>query len=491
MLKSWFSNRQRYEKSQKGQVIILAAAAIIGIIAIVGLVIDGGMMFIQDGRLRRAIDAAAISAALQYRADANADQMKAEAKQFLIANGINDPSVTITICNHSYGAFDPVNLISPGVSVCVSSTGQPVKLVYVAASEQVDLAFLPVIGINHVTISSNATSQAASVDVVLVLDRSESMTFQANFHDPMRDPYYCNGILSPEGNAGDCEPFNTIKNDAIYFVQKLYGGFDRVSIVTFDKHAHVNMPLAYDLSAVENEIRNLSVVYGYDLDTGDNFSSANVGNICWTGNPCRFYSGSPSDSSTYVYFGCPEMQGGGTVGDCTTTNIGEGLFQGVNQFKSPSAVGGTRDDAIWVIIMLTDGGVNSAYDVNTGNPLCPGGPDDTNAPFTPNYWWHSSPGCRPSDVLPTDPRHSFSSDIADYTPYDYALDAADYINATKKIYTFTIGVGPDVSGNASATALLNYVATQGRGNSYILPDVNGLHQIFLDIANNIATKLSQ
>jgi hypothetical protein len=390
--------------------------------------------------------------------------------------------VVIKICDYSLPADDPSNLISPGNSICTSPL--PRKLVYVGATTTVHLAFLPVIGINTATISSSATSEAASVDVALVIDRSESMTYVRPFGNPLRDPYFCNGQTSPEGNSGDCEPYNTIKNAAVYFVSKLYPGFDRVAIVTFDKHAHTNLPLTYDQSTVIGKLRDLSVYYADNTDNGDSFDAANVGNICWDGNPCRLYSG-----SNYITLGCPEMQGGGTLGNCGSTNIGEGLAVGVNQFISASAEGGERDDAVWVIILLTDGEPNAAYNSSTGDPFCPGGPDGPDG--TPNYWWHSSPGCRPANDLPTDPRHNVSTDPTNYTPYDFALDEADYIHVSEKIFVFTIGEGPTVTGSDSAKALLKYIANQGRGSDYITPDANGLHKIFVDIANNIATKLAK
>lgn len=41
---------------ERGQVLVLVAGAAIGIIAIIGLSIDVGLMFIGNARLRRAVD---------------------------------------------------------------------------------------------------------------------------------------------------------------------------------------------------------------------------------------------------------------------------------------------------------------------------------------------------------------------------------------------------------------------------------------------------
>lgn len=56
-----------FRKSERGQAIILIALAAVGLIAMVGLMVDGGILLIEYGRLKRALDAASLSAALQYR----------------------------------------------------------------------------------------------------------------------------------------------------------------------------------------------------------------------------------------------------------------------------------------------------------------------------------------------------------------------------------------------------------------------------------------
>ena len=55
------------KKSERGQAIILIAFAIVGLVAIVGLMTDGGMTLIEYARLKRGIDSASIAAASQFR----------------------------------------------------------------------------------------------------------------------------------------------------------------------------------------------------------------------------------------------------------------------------------------------------------------------------------------------------------------------------------------------------------------------------------------
>ena len=62
----------------------------------------------------------------------------------------------------------------------------PRKLVRVRSKATIGLAFLPVLGIKSVPITAEATSETASLDLVLVIDTSESMTFDAPL--PTEDP---------------------------------------------------------------------------------------------------------------------------------------------------------------------------------------------------------------------------------------------------------------------------------------------------------------
>ncbi len=499
--------KQNTSRRQKGQVLILAAVAIVGIIAAIGLAIDGGMMFISDGRLRRAVDASAIAAALHYRQHATIEEMTREAQEFLVANGVQDPGVIIRICDTTLDRLDPANLMPDGNSIC-GPTGYR-KLVYVFATASVRLAFLPVIpGFpDHVTINASAISEAASVDVVLALDRSESMTFNRPGDDPQkrRDPSECNKLTSPQGYIGDCEPFNTVKKNAIYFVNQLYFPYDRVAIITFDKHAHVIQALTNNKGTILSKLSQLTV---YQAEADDGYDGIHVtwpGNQCfdddpytWLGNPCREYTSNPATGGNFEWFGCTQaVLGTGSYAECGTTNIGEALYYAGSEFTDADAVGGSRASALWVVILLTDGEPTAGYSI-----------DDIihhHTPYTahcPSDYWTAAPICRPPGKTPdsaTYPRWSLDTSKANYNvspvngydAYDLALDQADFVGVDQHAIMFSIGLGDSVVSSTPAKKLLKYAADQGNGRSYITPDANELHQIFLDIANNIATRLEK
>jgi len=114
------------------------------------------------------------------------------------------------------------------------------KLVRVTSDLNVPMSFLNLIGLRTISISANSIGEAASLDVVLVIDISESMVWDAPGGDPMRDPHACN-TADPGGSdgfKGECQPFEEVKRSAISFVNRILNkepGLeeDRLQIVTF------------------------------------------------------------------------------------------------------------------------------------------------------------------------------------------------------------------------------------------------------------------
>ena len=81
--------------SENGQVLIIMAFAITALIAFIGLVVDLGLVYIGHSQLRKAVDAAALAASLQYRKNYVLSDLVTSATEFLTLNGINDPSATV------------------------------------------------------------------------------------------------------------------------------------------------------------------------------------------------------------------------------------------------------------------------------------------------------------------------------------------------------------------------------------------------------------
>ncbi len=70
----------------RGQAIILVALAFVGVIAMVGLAMDGSVLLINYATLKRSVDAASVAAAQQFRKNYNPDDMTNAVSEFLELN---------------------------------------------------------------------------------------------------------------------------------------------------------------------------------------------------------------------------------------------------------------------------------------------------------------------------------------------------------------------------------------------------------------------
>ena len=468
-------------------------------------------MFIENARLRRAVNSAALAAALQFREGYVVEELDASATEFLRLNGINDPNALVLLCiapapdpitdPYLFSHYDP--------ALC---TNPPRKLVHVVATGAVHLAFLPVIGLDQVPIAANATSETASVDVVLLIDQSDSMTYTApqTPYDPMRDPSVCNDSSNPDFNpldpnfdandsyvssyTGYCRPFDEVKKAAVSFVEQLYFPYDRVAVVTLDKVAApiqiagVN-GFSNNKDDIINAIKQLTVYPGEGVYPN--------------GLPSRFYDPVTGD---YLGLGCPQADPAlqATYPDypnpapCTTTNIGEGLNTAGTMFNIDTPQSPKREQALWVVILLTDGVANAGYTVN----------DHITTYFCPEGTWNYSnvpPKCN-DGISTTHHPYEPSNANSQYDAEDYAYDAAEFVAHDQSSLLFTIGLGPQVRVESSVDhtrlgeLFLQYAADHAcdPGNLTTIcpgtytwsPNGAALREVFRKIAENIATRLS-
>jgi len=492
---------------EHGQVLVIVAFAIVGLVAIIGLALDVGTMFIQYARLRRAVDSAALAAALQIREGYDPANLAPAAEDFLNLNGIQTTAVSVEYCHLDTNL--PADL-------CPTP---PRKLVRVTAAANAQLNFLAVIGINSVPIAATATSETASIDMVLVIDRSESMTYDFAVGQTdgsgrqMRDPSVCNAVDSPHfytdsGGVnhfytGDCLPFDTVKDSAIKFVNKfMFEPYDRVAVISFAKDAKYNLDFSNDKDTVLEEIANLTVYEG-DESIGDHSGASAIYPI---GNPSRYYD---TVSGNYLGLNCPFAFLPAVPADannpsyCTTTNLGGGLLDAGTEFSGGSTgTGIVRQNALWVVVLLTDGVANAGYGGNPQAYYCPGPTVDNTwfggptVPFLCNDGLSSTRHGPPN----TDPTH--------YDAEDYAYDMADFVGKPSDqggqgAYLYTIGLGPQVvlpspvfdtttgKNDLLGQDFLQYAATVGNGIYYPAPTSAELSNIFQAIADNIATVLTK
>ncbi|HVM73051.1 MAG TPA: pilus assembly protein TadG-related protein [Anaerolineales bacterium] len=561
--------KKKLSRMERGQVLVVVAVAAVGIIAIIGLVMDVGLLFIGNSRLRRAVDAAAIAAALQYRQGYDINTLTNAADEFLEFNTNN-----FGLSN----ATSAVNDCDTDSSLCTTPRR---KIVRVDATASVDLAFLPVIGIDSVPISATATSETASVDVVLAIDRSESMTYgdplynpdgtvqrDANNNvitthppgDPMRDPDYCNDsskngltdtYTSPINGKSytlttSCEPFNKVVGAAIDFTNVLFFPYDQMAIVTFDKEAGVpvngqqvpNLSFSDDCpygitnctvdDAVTKALKQLTVYGGvspYQTASSitDDYRCYSQLDLQCAGSVYNACAGSEKIGSQTNYLGLIGQKQDPCLGapnylytkpydpsHYTTTNIGYGLEMAGNELAAD-----TRQNVLWVVILLTDGVPNSGHSDDSSHYYCPqstwANMDDKNnrlpvcvvrSNLARNYYPYNPNKPTTTRLLNTDDN---------YDALAYAYDEADFVGVPYNPLTntggqgallYTIGLGGElqnypvtnpVTGASEflGPEFLKYAANVGNGLYYAAPTASQLTTIFRSIGSNIAVRLSK
>jgi hypothetical protein len=511
----------RKRKKTSGQAIVLIAGAFIVLVLFLGLVVDLGQIFIAQAYLRKATDASSLAAAAQFRQGRTASELDAAARQIIIMNGLNPSAVLVQTCATNAG--DP--------ELCATDHSMPKKLVRVKIDVDYPLTFLRLLHIDTVHLSETSVSEAASLDVVLVLDKSESMTWDGLPGD-QQDPSYCN-----PGNS--CKPFFYVKDSAKKLVDKILNKSatdeeDRMALVTIADNWHS------DTDELATRLIKLNTIDGKGWTTDNaimkqNITDLNVydpGVICPYGGPPT--GATPPDTADSVDFGlCRYYDTSGKFqglscmrafltdpadpapdAACDTTNIGGALDLASGQFGIQE-----RDKALWIVILLTDGGANatpltalqkgmSRHDLMQNTPLglCP-------------------PGARVSDD-----HHIFCQDglaSTKHDPGDAAYDADDYARnsafnlgdavAGTHAIIFTIGLGDasflnktDEAGVSYGGSLLRYVADIGYdgkinndtlcngqpyakscGNYFYSSAGSDLWKVFQEIASRIFTRLSQ
>jgi hypothetical protein len=509
-------NKKIRKNSERGQAIILVAFAIVGLVAIVGLMIDGGMLLIEYARLKRGIDAASIASASQFRKGFSRDDLVKAGQEFLKFNQ-SDAAVEIHICR------DPVTNVIDDPSLCFNP---PRKLVRITATRHVDFGFMRIVGIMGTNIKATSVGEAAAIDMVLAIDTSSSMAYDTTVGGtdssdpadptaipptPGDDPEVCNANMNDPSKR--CEPLGTIKDVAINFVedQLLFYPYDQVAIVASasqtpggDRNPVLVLPFNNnyneatntDTTEIQTAIRSLKVFQ--PVRCSDPAAASSEGGCLVFEPEFRGVScvrADPNDPST-----------------CGSSNMGGMLYMAGRQFSV------ARQESFWVAIGLI-GGPATATD-----PL-PGRPNG----FCPSTTWNGlGRGCRDFDTVSYNNGFSLAAPYnyndpakrhyqittttpvtfpANYDTDDYARDGADYVTSRTigqgaTLYSICLGSlcrGTDLNkaDPASGEHLAKYMAEYSGGADanhglyYFSNNVLGLSAIFSSIANNIFTRISQ
>lgn len=195
--------------SRRGFILLTHAVMLTFTIAMVGLAVDAGTMYVIKGRLSSAVDAAALAAGrsvnLASTVAAATTAAQATATQFFNANF---PA--------GYLGASPVTLSTPTFVQEVDANGNPngVLDIGVNASVTAPTYFMKIFGVNSVSVSSSGTASRRSTVMILVLDISSSM------------------------NSGNPTACSAMKSAAQTFITN-FSPYDTIGVITFDYTARI------------------------------------------------------------------------------------------------------------------------------------------------------------------------------------------------------------------------------------------------------------
>jgi Flp pilus assembly protein TadG len=206
-------------REERGQSLIVVAAAIIMLMAIIGLGVDLGVAYAERVRLARAMDAAALAGAQELPAEAAAHD---RALEYLHANGYDTSNACININQVGIGPCPPDAETNIWVETEEFRSGgvNSANRIKVQAEQAVRMNFVRVVGFDTVPISAQATAEnIEDLDIAIVYDRSGSM----------QEDTRCFGCWSsngpyPEGNTyplpfGDhCRASDPLEHDGHYYI---------------------------------------------------------------------------------------------------------------------------------------------------------------------------------------------------------------------------------------------------------------------------------
>jgi Flp pilus assembly protein TadG len=224
--------RMTPRKNEHGQILIMAAFALIALLGMSGLAIDSGRGYGVKAKLNSAVDAAAIAGA---RALANGD-----------SDAVRIDNAKTAARNY-YQANFPADYLGSkrgDVAIDAAHSVDGYWTISVKATADMPVSFLKVLGMSNVSVAAASQARRRDLDMILVIDTS--------------------GSLAPPISSASTMP--SLKTAAINFINKFNSGpnGDRVGLVSFASGAVVDVPInkdgsrGFDRTRITNAINVLS-----------------------------------------------------------------------------------------------------------------------------------------------------------------------------------------------------------------------------------------
>ena len=175
MLRGIRAKLSGFRAGTRGVVLYLVAMLMVPFVVLIGVAVDMGQLLVMKNQLAAAVDAAALGAA-----GLPLDQAQTQAQAFVSANfSSQNPSATLTNF-----ALTQVTLPDSRCPQANAAPGTPA--VYVTDELTMNTAFLPVIGYNTLSATVSSCVTFANLEVVLVLDNTDSMSQDVWGHERYR-----------------------------------------------------------------------------------------------------------------------------------------------------------------------------------------------------------------------------------------------------------------------------------------------------------------
>jgi hypothetical protein len=521
--------KQYFSRGENAQALVIIALVFFTLLAFVGLLTDVGSIYVTYTRLKNAVDSAAVAAAnnIKYPHETYAIRklkITEAAREILALEHVTDiTTLAVYLCGDA-------GLPNDFAEACPDEDESPRKLAWVQATEAVPVYFLRIFGVQSINMTASAVGEAATVDLVLVFDTSESMGKDtAGGYDPNNfDPSACNW-------ANNCKPLKQAKDAAKSLVNNLFQGYDQVAIVTFDYDAETIFPLSPNLGdddfnydgdvydAIDHYVtlhddapsakldwyaswryqgfnHPMNLIYPDDRDGDgrdadpmlpctdadhDLYDDSDPSQPCDNDNAWDAYDWNmdgdhTNDSQCPDGEVCPEYMS--MLSTCTGCGIRQGTGI-LSEFGRPNGV--------WVVVFLSDGIANMS-DTHDTNPNVPasfnygfcGDSPDANS-FWSSYCidWNGAGSsgryCIDTSSSTCPPGTTYTNSSKPYSVEDYAYDMVDEAallvseNAHEplgqNIIIYSVGLG----GADNGEAILRYMANVGdegsRGNDACNP----------------------
>lgn len=187
---------KRPSSGSRGQALIIMAVSFIALGGMLGLAIDVGIAYFIQARLSQAVDAASLAGARSLARGSTTEEQAQNA--MLVAN-------RYFTANFPVGFWACTTQLNSDNRVDPGAVGSKIRRVYYGATATTPLYFLRLIGKTSATVAAKAVAQRRDANIVIVLDRSGSMS----------------------GSIGQ------LVDSAKWFVGQFAVGRDKVGLVTF------------------------------------------------------------------------------------------------------------------------------------------------------------------------------------------------------------------------------------------------------------------